>query len=176
VPSTGSGVLLTVPGSTRAPGRGQVVRVRVQVERGLGPAIGLEPAQFAQAVLSILNDDRSWSHGDALTFSRTAGPADVTVLLATPGTSAELCRPLLTLGRLSCGSGRRAVLTAYRWMRGTPEFPSLRVYRQYVVNHEVGHVLGHHHDSCPGAGRRAPVMQQQTKRVAPCLPNAWPYP
>jgi hypothetical protein len=176
LPQNGSGVLVTVPGSARAPGGGRVVRVRVQIEQGLGTAIRQDPSAFADAVLDTLNDDRSWGHGGSLTFARTDGAAEVTVVLASPGTSAELCRPLRTLGRLSCGVGSRAVLTAYRWVEGTTEFPDLAVYRRYLINHEVGHVLGHHHETCPAAGRLAPVMQQQTKQVAPCRPNAWPYP
>jgi hypothetical protein len=174
LPQNGSGVLVTVPGSVRAPGGGKVVRV--QVEEGLGKAIRQEPSDFADAVLSTLNDDRSWGHGGSLTFARTDGAAEVTVVLATAGTSAGLCRPLVTFGRLSCAVGPRAVLTAVRWVEGTPEFPDLAVYRRYLVNHEVGHVLGRRHETCPGAGRLAPVMQQQTKQVAPCRPNAWPYP
>ena len=63
-----------------------------------------------------------------------------------------------------------------RWANATEEFASLEVYREYVVNHEVGHVLGHHHQQCPGKGRLAPVMQQQTIKVAPCRPNGWPFP
>lgn len=172
VPSAGSGALVTVPGAVPAPGSGRVTTVRVQVERG----VDVDSADFAAQVLKTLNDPRSWGHGGTRSFARTSGPAQVTVLLASPETSAQLCRPLRTFGRLSCRSGDRAVLTSYRWANGTEEFADLGVYRQYVVNHEVGHVLGHGHQQCPGAGTLAPVMQQQTKHVAPCRPNAWPFP
>ncbi|MGN6301621.1 MAG: DUF3152 domain-containing protein, partial [Angustibacter sp.] len=172
VVSRGSGRLVPVPGRTPAPGRGATTTVRVEVEAG----VDVDRAAFAAAVLATLNDDRSWGHGGRRTFARTDGDADVVVVLASPETSARLCRPLQTFGKLSCRSGPRAVLTSYRWLLGTPEFPDLAIYRQYVVNHEVGHVLGHGHEQCGGTGRLAPVMQQQTKRVAPCRPNAWPYP
>lgn len=168
----GTGRLVAVPGRAAAPGRGPVTTVRVEVEQG----VEVDPGQFADAVLATLNDDRWWGHGGARTFARTSGSADVVVVLASPQTSARMCLPLQTFGKLSCRSGNRAVLTSYRWARGTEEFPDLGVYRQYVVNHEVGHVLGHGHEQCGGAGRLAPVMQQQTKRVAPCRPNAWPFP
>jgi hypothetical protein len=172
VPPTGSGRLVTVAGEVAAPGPGRVTTVRVRVEEG----VDVVPQEFAAHVLATLNDPRSWGHGGVRTFARTSRPADVEVVLASPATSERLCRPLRTFGRLSCGNGHRAVLTAYRWAKGTDEFPDLALYRQYVVNHEVGHVLGHGHERCGGAGRLAPVMQQQTKRVAPCRPNAWPYP
>lgn len=172
VPTSGSGRLVPVPGEVPAPGRGPVTAVRVEVEAG----VDVDPQAFAAEVMATLNDDRSWGHGGTRTFARTDGDADVVVVLGSPDTSAALCRPLRTFGRLSCRSGQRAVLTSYRWLGGQEEFPSLALYRQYVVNHEVGHVLGHGHEQCPGAGRLAPVMQQQTKQVAPCRANAWPYP
>ncbi len=172
VVQAGSGTLDVVPGSVPAPGAGKVVQVRVVAERGAG----LAPALFADAVMATLNDPRSWGHGGTRTFARTDGDADVEVVLTSPATAEKLCRPLVTRGTLSCSVGDRAILTNHRWRLGTEEFPDLGVYRQYVVNHEVGHVLGHGHAPCPGAGQPAPVMQQQTKQVAPCTPNAWPFP
>ena len=159
-------------GDVRAPGHGPVHPVRVEVEGG----VPVDPAAFAAFVMSTLNDPRSWGHGGAMTFARTDGPAQIVVRLASPATSASQCLPLVTGGRLSCSEGVYAVLTSYRWFHGQSEFSGLTQYRRYVVNHEVGHVLGHGHLHCPGAGQLAPVMQQQTKGVAPCRPNAWPYP
>lgn len=174
LPWSGTGRLHTVPGKAAAPGPGRVVRVRVEVEGGL-PVDG---AAFARFVLATLNDPRSWGHDGSLTFARTSSDdADVRVVLASPTTSARMCRPLITYGKLSCGIGSTAILTFYRWVKAIPGYGSDRTsYRHYVVNHEVGHTLGHHHVYCPGPGRLAPVMMQQTKGLLSCLPNAWPYP
>ena len=174
VPQRGGGHLVTVPGDVPAPGSGRVVRVRVEVESGLnvdGPA-------FARFVLATLNDPRSWGHGGVLTFARTDdGTATIRVVLASPDTSAALCRPLITFGRLSCGNGNTAVLTLYRWVRAIPGYGNDTTgYRRYVVNHEVGHTLGHGHVTCPGPGSLAPVMMQQTKGLNGCRPNPWPFP
>lgn len=173
VPESGAGPLLTVAGDARAPGDGQVRSVRVQVEKGLD----VDGATFARFVMATLNDDRSWGHGGRMTFARTDGPADIRVVLASPETSADLCSPLRTGGRLSCRNGNAAVITLYRWVKATQEYSGDRTgYRRYVINHEVGHVLGHGHEACPGKGKVAPVMMQQTKGLLGCRPNSWPFP
>ena len=168
----GNGATVVVPGSQPAPGDGEERAVRVEVEGG----VDVDPEAFARFVLETLNDPRSWSH-DGLTFSRTDGDADVVVVLASPQTSAAMCQPLVTYGKLSCRRGPQAIITTYRWVNGMEDYgDDLTGYRRYVVNHEVGHVLGHGHVSCPAPGEPAPVMQQQTKDVDPCEPNPWPYP
>jgi hypothetical protein len=77
--------------------------------------------------------------------------------------------------RYSCRVGRHVVLNADRWrLRGARLPGSLEQYRQMVLNHETGHWLGLGHEACPGRGRPAPVMQQQSKAMQGCAPNAWP--
>jgi hypothetical protein len=171
-PQRGTGRLAVVEGSVPAPAPGRVVRVRVEVEGGLA----VDGEKFADFALATLNDARSWAH-DGRTFARTDGAADVRLVLASPATSAAMCRPLRTNGRLSCHSGGATVLTIYRWVDAIPGYGTDRTgYRRYLVNHEVGHALGHGHVSCPGRGRLAPVMMQQTKGLLGCRPNPWPYP
>jgi hypothetical protein len=172
----GPGTFTVVPGKVPAPDKGSKAKrltVRVEVEKGTD----VDLQAFARQVMATLNDPRSWGHGGTMTFARTdAKSADIRVMLASPDTSERMCKPLQTHGTESCSIGNKAIITSYRWAKGTSEFDSLAVYREYVVNHEVGHVLGHHHEQCPGKGKLAPVMQQQTIKVAPCRPNGWPFP
>lgn len=174
IPWRGGGTLITVPGHSAAPGKGRIYTVEVQVESGLN----LDRAAFARFVLATLNDPRSWTEHGTRRFARTNGPADIRVVLASPATSAAICLPLHTFGKLSCRSGANtAVLTYYRWVKAIPGYDGDRDgYRHYVINHEVGHVLGHHHQYCAGRGKLAPLMMQQTKGLKGCRPNPWPHP
>jgi len=170
---SGGGRLRIVPGSSAAPGAGRVYRIRVEVESGLD----IDLAAFAAYVLATLNDQRSWTENGRRRFARTDGAADIRVVLASPKLSAAICRPLRTFGKLSCREGAQAVLTTYRWVKAIPEYAGNHDgYRHYVVNHEVGHALGHGHEYCAGKGRMAPVMMQQTKGLQGCRPNPWPHP
>lgn len=173
VPRAGTGRLVATPGSAPAPRRTRTVPVRVEVEQG----VRVNPAVFATFVTTTLNDPRGWGRDGSVGFARTAGPAPLQVVLASPATTDRLCAPLETTIALSCRSGPRAVINAARWANGTPEYASdLTAYRRYVVNHEVGHWLGHDHVPCPGPGRPAPVMQQQTLGLDGCTRNSWPLP
>ncbi|MGC5346142.1 DUF3152 domain-containing protein [Streptomyces sp. DT171] len=180
----GPGAFEVVPGAARAPGKGRKYRYRIDAEKGLGLDVGL----FAEAVQKTLNDNRSWAHNGAKTFERiSSGEPDFVITLASPGTTGEWCEKSgldTTVDNVSCDSAAtaRVMINAYRWAQGSATFgpEKLLAYRQMLINHEVGHRLGHNHQSCGTAGQPAPVMQQQTKSLdidgIKCLPNPWVYP
>ena len=170
----GTGRLRVVPGGSPRSGSGPLHRYRVEVEGGLG----VDARSFAAEVDRVLADDRSWGAGGRASFQRVdAGPVRFRVVLASPRTTDRLCRPFDTRSRYSCGLLDRAVINSARWLRGAPAYDGrLADYRQYVVNHEVGHALDHRHERCPGRGRQAPVMLQQTIGLRGCRANPWPYP
>jgi hypothetical protein len=180
----GPGEFTAVPGFDRAPGKGEKFRYRVDIE----DALGLDGPLFAEAVQKTLNDDRSWAHGGAMTFERiSSGEPDFVITLASPGTTGVWCAKSgldTTVDNVSCDSAStdRVMINAYRWAQGSSTYgdTAMFAYRQMLINHEVGHRLGHNHVTCQTPGALAPVMQQQTKSLdidgIECLPNPWVYP
>ncbi|MCP9990918.1 DUF3152 domain-containing protein [Streptomyces albogriseolus] len=178
----GTGKFYAVKGIDRAPGKGRKIMYRVDVERGLD----LDGALFAEAVHRTLNDRRSWAH-DGLTFERIeSGDAEFVITLASPETTADWCAKSgldTTEDNVSCDSAatERVLINAYRWAQGAETYgDKMFAYRQMLINHEIGHRLGHNHVTCDKDGDLAPVMQQQTKFLEyggiSCRPNPWPYP
>lgn len=156
---------------------GRLVRVAIGAEGGLG----IDSADFARHVVATLTDPRSWQAIDGVRFTfvtpaeQARGNIDFTVVLASPTLTDRLCAPLTTQGQVSCFWAGRAVINARRWQLAVPWFNGdLEGYREYVLNHEVGHGLGHGHATCPGKGKRSPVMAQQSLRLDGCLPWSWP--
>lgn len=173
IPNVGTGDFLVAEGSRDLVGHGQLVRYTVEVESGL-PYEGTDMAGVVDATLA---DPRGWIADGEHSFQRTSDTADVRVLLATPETTDELCAPLETNGEASCRNGELVVINARRWAHGAEAYAGdLHAYRQYVINHEIGHALGHPHVACPGPGERAPVMLQQTYGLDGCTANPWPNP
>ncbi|TQN41581.1 uncharacterized protein DUF3152 [Blastococcus colisei] len=175
----GAGSLTVVDGTSAVSGAGPLRRFIVEVEDGSGVA----GAPFAQAVEATLADPRSWGSEGRMSFQRVgaaeaaAGQFDFRVSLVTPGSMETYCPGVGTGGYTSCRYGDRAVINLARWATAVPHYDGdIATYRQYVVNHEVGHVLGNGHVDCPGAGLPAPVMVQQTLSLGGCVKNAWPYP
>jgi hypothetical protein len=153
-------------------GSGPLRRFTVEVERGLPES----PAAIAAAVERVLFDPRGWAGSGRLSLQRVAsGPVAFRVVLASPATTDGLCRPLDTGGLYSCYQHGRAVLNERRWGTGATSYAGdLASYRIYMVNHEVGHALGHGHRYACGPGALAYVMIQQTKGLAGCRRNPWP--
>ena len=152
------------------------VTLSIEVEQDLH----IDAERFGEFVLRTLNDERSWPGTMSVSFARTDTDPDFRVLLATPETVDAECDPLPTGGEYSCATGSAAVLNAMRWTEAVEPYQepgaSLTDYRRYLVNHEVGHLLGHDHVECPEAGEPAPVMQQQSISLGECEPNGWVVP
>jgi hypothetical protein len=133
------------------------------------------PAGFAAAVTRTLTDPRGWQRAG---FRLIEDPkARYAVVLAEPARAEQLCRPYDVHNRYSCQNGPMVVLNADRWRTATPKWTgTLTGYRQMLVNHEFGHLLGMHHPhpQCPRPGRLAAVMAQQSTELDGCLPNPWP--
>jgi hypothetical protein len=174
VPATGPGAYRPARVDIRPPSSsGRLIRYDVKVEDNLD----IDPDQAARIVAAVLNDERSWRGSDRVRFDLVSGDSDRAELhayIVTPGTTDRLCAPLLTLGEVSCQNGNRVVLNARRWQLGAEAYGrDLTNYRRYLVNHEFGHYIGYGHVECPGRGRPAPVMMQQTKGLDGCRKNPW---
>lgn len=162
--------------------KGTLKRFHVAVEQGSDEDVNA----FADAVQATLGDQRSWIGGGQLRLQLVPGAdkADFTVYLATRVTAGDLCARGGTNIRIngvpytSCRTTGKAIINLDRWRLSSKPYLNakipLSIYRQYVINHEVGHELGHHHEGCPKPGGPAPVMVQQTLTTRGCVPYAWP--
>ncbi|OQO90271.1 hypothetical protein B1813_17740 [Saccharomonospora piscinae] len=186
---------------------GEVWTYTVEVEDGLDPGSYTGDDSFAASVEAILASERSWVGTGDVAMKRVDGshPAPrFRVSLTSPETTGELCGTAIPF-ESSCyksttPDGPRVVINLARWVRGAKAFGGDDTgYRQYVINHEVGHALGNNHVGCREDAELAPVMMQQTFGVANdyvaklndmpggdvgavpadgkvCKPNAWPNP
>ncbi len=131
--------------------------------------------EFRSVVAATLNDSRGWTRL-GVAFEVVDSGGDFTVYLAN---AAELpsFHPVCDTFT-SCSIGRNIVINQDRWVGGAPAWNNaggdLTGYRQYVINHEVGHWLGHGHRTCQASGQPSPLMQQQTLNLNGCVPNPWP--
>ena len=174
-PVIGSRSYVVVPGTGPVIGSaGRLMRVHVAIERDI---TGLDAAAFVAFVEQTYGDPRGWTAAGRWRLQHVGPeqPADYTLYLVTPATRGRLCANPADR-YTSCRNGASVVLNVARWAHGVAGYGApLTTYRQYMVNHETGHRLGNGHELCPGPGRPAPVMEQQTLGLHGCLANAWPY-
>ncbi len=175
LPRSGPGTFVTAPGGSGRVGKGTPLRYRVEVERG----ITISPEDVAAQVERTLADPRGWTADGHSAFQRvSSGPTDFRVRLATPATVDKICAEggLDTGGKVNCSVNHNVMVNLRRWVLATEFYPKDVVgYRSLIINHEVGHFLGHGHVTCPGEGQPAPAMMQQIKGLLGCVPNVWPY-
>jgi len=189
-----------IPGSGAQVGTGTqaVSTYTVEVENGMDTSSFGGDESFARLVDETLNNPKSWTHDPRFAFRRIdSGEPSFRVSLSTPATVRDACGYTIQL-EVSCynsGIGR-VVVNVARWVRGAVAFQGdIGSYRQYAINHEVGHAIGfHEHQPCGSDGGLAPIMMQQTlgtanndiAKVDPdgvvpanglsCRFNPWPFP
>ncbi len=170
--STGEYEVVQTKSKVRGTG-GRMVTYSVEVEKGSG----VDPERFASFIDTVLKNPRGWIADDEARFQRVSpDEADLRLHLATPDTVDDFCYPagFKTLGKVSCTVASDVMYNLDRWYIGVDQVDDLKTYREYLINHEIGHYLGHTHEACPGKGEVAPVMLQQTFSLDGCKPNAWP--
>ncbi|MEV6325858.1 DUF3152 domain-containing protein [Nocardia sp. NPDC051787] len=197
---TGAGTWRVVAGATAQVGTGtqNVFRYTVEIEDGVDASALGGDAAVAKMIDSTLANPKSWAHDRKFAFLRVDhGAVDFRISLTSRGSSRKECGFDIPIDT-SCynASSRRVVLSEVRWVRGALAFEGdIGSYRQYLINHEVGHAIGYHqHQPCETDGGLAPVMMQQTfgtknndiaaldpHGVVPmdgkrCRFNPWPYP
>ena len=147
------------------------LRVKVNVDPEVEKRYDVRtPSQFEFYVIAYLNDPNGWSTKGYF-FEPVSQNEDVLIRLVTPSTIERECGQTRHLSCAEVG-GRNMYLNADRWFYGSKESKlSLDNYRQYLVSHEIGHILGYRHESCPCPKCKAPVMMQQTLGIGKCIPN-----
>lgn len=183
-----------VPGSGAPTTGTNVVKYTVEVEEGVQVVGGV--AGFASDVDTILRDPRGWIGNGKHGFQRVdSGKPDLRISLTSQMTTRKLCGWQIQFeGSCFSSTENRVTINVARWVRGAVSYQGALVeYKQYVINHEVGHGIGYEHRPCQESGALAPVMMQQswgvsndylaalgTDRVKAdgkvCRPNAWPFP
>ena len=145
---------------------------------------------FINSVQSIIEHRYGWSSIYPITFKRissyelrqrvTDSPFDhFELILMDDKDIHQNCGS--SLDGLSCFNYKTRILSIRksRWLYGSKQSKmSLKQYRNYLINHEVGHAIGLPHNSTPiikDGKCYSPIMHQQTKgQLLGCLPTEYP--
>ncbi len=201
-PTSGAGTWHVVPGTTAQVGAGtvSVSTYTVEVEDGMDTSSFGGDQAFASLVDQTLANTKSWTKDGRFAFQRIdSGTPTFRISLSAQLTvrTADECGYQIEL-ETSCfnRAAGRVALNVSRWVRGAISFQGdIGSYRQYMVNHEVGHAIGfYEHQPCASDGGLAPIMMQQSFGTAnnavasldptgvvpadgfSCRFNAWPFP
>ncbi|MBW3093645.1 DUF3152 domain-containing protein [Bifidobacterium sp. 82T10] len=136
---------------------------------------------FSNAVYRTLNSTKGWPRAGA-TFEQLSGDdcanADMTLILSEAKYMSDFSEGCSD--SYSCRVDNQVIINVDRWNGGTDDWlkagGTLARYREMVINHEVGHRLGHYDNetACAGDGQPAPLMLQQSMHLDGCTPNEWP--
>lgn len=134
--------------------------------------------ELKKKLASTYTDLRGWTLDGQVQFVYVTSGCDFTVWLASSNqmsTFGAICDPVW-----NCEVDNNVVVNLDRWLQTSDSWRayggSVEDYRDLLINHETGHMLGFHHLTCPGKGQPAPVMMQQSIDLQGCVFNVWPTP
>jgi len=148
---------------------GKRIKVRLVIDDEVKEKHNISDVKFL--LFTYLNYPEGWAKHGYFFEPTSLKNEDVLVRLSNPKTIKAICG---LEGNLSCAElgGKKMYLNSDRWFHGSKKSKlSLEDYRQYMVSHEMGHILGYEHETCPCKNCPAPIMMQQTKGIGQCSPN-----
>jgi hypothetical protein len=132
------------------------VNKRVRFWAGVADDVDYPSKTFQSEVDHYLHDPAGWT-AKGVEFILAPRDPDVTFILVPD-------RPSLFGLSLSHPGHGFVEVNAANWVNGVQRTRlSLDGYRQYLISHEMGHMLGHEHSNPHAHGQPVPVMHQQSR-------------
>ena len=133
------------------------------------PDVDFSLKDFETDVAICLADPNGWESKGYRFFQVKRNSQVVIHLSSKAGLRKAGCDDTLSCAELG---GKQLRINADNWKHGSAKSgQDLNGYRQYVISHEIGHILGFDHVKCPGKGLPVPIMTQQTISIGKCIPN-----
>ena len=142
---------------------------RITYKVVVDPDVDFPLKSFTEDVAICLADPNGWESKGYKFIMVKSSPHVLIHLSSLKGLRDAGCDDNLSCAELG---GHEMRINIQRWLHGSKASgQDLYGYRQYVISHEMGHILGRDHAKCPGKGLPAPIMIQQTLGLHGCLPN-----